>query len=112
MSSIDRKQEQALTRFYEENIVPLGRANGMEFLDHSPPSSAESYLLARPRERMSRDDFVLKLGDERQAAPTLEARWAQTPLRGLGRRLFRLTRSFFPTVEEKSELSAAIYEMF
>ena len=112
MSSIDRKQEQALARFYEEHIVPLGRANGMAFLDHSPDSSAESYLLARPRARMSHDDFVLKLSDARLAGPTLDARWDQTPLRGLGRRLLKLTRSFFPKVQEKGGLSAAIYEMF
>jgi hypothetical protein len=61
---------------------------------------------------MERGDFVLKLGDERQAAATLEDRWARTPLRGLGRRLLGLTRSFFPDVEEKSEISSAIYEMF
>jgi hypothetical protein len=112
MSWIDRKQEPALVRFYVENIVSLSRSNGMEILDHSPGSSAESYFLARPRTRMSRGDFVLKLGDERQAVPTLEAQWAQTPLRGLGRRLLKFARSVFPKVEEKAELSAAIYEMF
>jgi hypothetical protein len=112
MSSIDPKQEPALVRFYEENIVPLARASGMEFLDHSPGSSSESYFLARPRTRLSREDFALKLADEKQAIATLEAQWAQTPLRGMGRRLLRFTRSYFPKVQEKTEISAAIYEMF
>jgi hypothetical protein len=112
MSSTDQKQHAALVRFYEENLGPLARAHGMEFLDHGPAPGAASYFLTRPRPRMSRSDFVLKLGEEKQAAQTLEDHWVQTPLRGLGRRLLRLTRSFVPKVGPKSELSAAIYEMF
>src|SRR5262245_55958172 len=87
MSSIDRQQGLALERFYEDNVVSLARRHGMEILDRSPDPSAASYLVARPRTRMSPSDFVLKLGDERQAAQTLDAQWDQTPLRRLGRRL-------------------------
>jgi hypothetical protein len=112
MSSIDPKQESALVRFYQENIVPLARANGMEFLDRSPGSSSESYFLARPRTRLSREEFVLKLADEKQAIATLEARWVETPLRGMAKRLIKFTRSYFPKVQEKTEISSAFYEMF
>jgi hypothetical protein len=41
----------------------------------------------------------------------LDAHWAGTPLRGLGKKILKLAR-YFPEPEEKTELSSSIYEMF
>lgn len=111
MSSTDRRRTEALTRFYEGYILPLSRTNGMEVLDHSPPRAALSYFIKRTRTRMTRADFEVKLGDDRQLAQTLESQWSGTPLRGLGKPIIKLVRRL-PETEEQREMSASIYEMF
>lgn len=110
MNSTDRQQTEDLTRFYEAEILTRSRANGMEILDHAPPRSAPSYFIDRARTRMAKSDFEVELGDEKLINQTLEAQWAGTPLRGLGKPLARLACRL-PEEPEK-ELSASLYEMF
>jgi hypothetical protein len=65
----------------------------------------------RERTRLGRQDFELTLGDPDQAAGTLERAWAGTRLRGLAKPLLKLAPSF-RDVEERSEISSFVYEMF
>lgn len=110
MSSIDPKQSKALTSFFEAAVLPLARASET-ILDHAPKAGSASYFLRRPRTRLTRGDFELKLSDERSLAKTLDAQWAGTPLKGLGRAVAKLTRAF-PETQVKAELSSSFYEMF
>lgn len=110
MSSIDPKQAKALTSFFESAIVPLKLAPG-EILDHAPKTGSTSYFLKRPKTRLTREDFQVKLSNERDLTRTLDDQWAGTPLKGLGKAIARLTRAF-PKTEVKTELSSSFYEMF
>jgi hypothetical protein len=110
MSSIDPKQTKALTSFFETSILPLGRGSG-EILDHAPKTGSSSYFLTRPKPRLSREDFVVKLANERALTRTLDDQWAGTPLKGLGKTIAKVTRAF-PEPQVKAELSSSFYEMF
>jgi hypothetical protein len=60
---------------------------------------------------MDRADFELRLGDESQAAATLERAWARSPWLKVVRPLMKVAQ-LFHDVEERSELSSSFYEMF
>ncbi len=111
MSSINPEQVRALTRFYEDYILPLSRRHRMEILDHTPPQSRASYFIKRTRTCLSRRDFEPSQGTKQVTSRMLDAHWAGTPLRGLGREILKLAH-YFPEQEEKAELSSSIYEMF
>ena len=110
MNSIDQKQTKALIKFYERHLLPLQEAPETKEI---PPQSADgnTYFIPRKHTRMRKQDFELRLADERQAAESLEDMWVGTPLSGLGKKLLKLSRRF-PRVEEKAEVSSLIYEMF
>jgi hypothetical protein len=110
MSSTDPKQTKALTSFFEASILPLGRGSGT-ILDHGPKIGSASYFLKRPKTRLAREDFQVKLSDERTLARTLDDQWVGTPLKGLGKAIAKLTRAF-PETQVKAELSSSFYEMF
>jgi hypothetical protein len=60
---------------------------------------------------MDRADFELRLGNEREAAATLEHAWARSPLRNVVKPLMKVAR-LFHDVEARSEPSRSFYEMF
>jgi|GEM_PF-3509557 hypothetical protein len=111
MSLIKQKQIEVLTNFYKQEIVPLSNIYADSILDYACPDSNESYFIKRSNTRMTKQDFELKLADEQQAAKTIDSKWAATPLKGLGKKMLKLT-PYFLKVKEKSELSSSIYEMF
>lgn len=111
MSLINQKQIRVLTKFYRKEIVCLSDLYADKILDSVSPDSDESYFSKRSDTRMTKEDFELKLADEQQAAKTIDLKWAATPLKGLGKKMLKLT-PYFLKVKEKSELSSSIYEMF
>ncbi len=112
MSSIDDKQKKLLVELYEEHILPLAAHPETASVDHPPkPAGADSFFVVRARTRLEKEDFEVRLGDEEQVVATLERMWAGTPLVELPRALMKLTRHFQKS-EEKSDVSAFIYEMF
>jgi hypothetical protein len=111
MFSISNTQANALTHFYGRHVLRLAQAPGMDQLEHAQPDAPNTYFVSRPRQQMSAEDFEVRLGDEGQAAQTLEQAWAGTPLQGLGRELIRLVR-YFPPAEQQATVSSFIYEMF
>ena len=46
---------------------------------------SRSSFVSRKRTRLTREDFVVKLSEERAIARTLDDQWAATPLKGLGK---------------------------
>lgn len=111
MASTNPKQAAALTQFYRKRILRLSTIREMDWLEHGEPESEASYFVPRERQEMSPQDFVLGLDDEHSAGETLERAWASSPLAGTGRDMIKLVR-YFPPVEEESQVSAFVYEMF
>jgi len=113
MSSIDPQQARLLNRFYDRYLRPLSEARRRTVASRIQPpcGSGSSYFVERPRTRLGRRDFELRLGDQHQAARTLEQAWAETPLRNLAKPLMNLAPAF-QDVEECSEVSSFVYEMF
>jgi hypothetical protein len=113
MSLIDPKAARALNRFYDGYLHPLSlaRQRAAASRAESAPTSVSSYFVQRSQTRLSRRDFELHLGDEHEAARTLEEAWSETPLRDLAKPLMKLA-PMFQEVEERSEVSSFIYEMF
>lgn len=111
MSSISDDQKKVLDQFYDAEVIPVSEKAAAEVLLFKPKDSDASYYSSRPNTRMTKADFELRLADEVQAGETLDEMWKDGPLDGLGSKMMKL-RSHFPVVEEKSELSSFIYEMF
>lgn len=111
MSSIDEKQRRLLLEFYEEHVLAL--TGHPETANLEPPrrGDEESFFTVRPRSRMHREEFELKVANEAQVIETLEQMWSCTPLAALPRPLMKLAKHFQER-EEKAEVSPFIYEMF
>jgi hypothetical protein len=113
MSSIDPRQARILNQFYDSYLRPLSAKPRHAAVAKAPPPRdvGSSYFVQRGRARLSRREFELRLGDQHQAARTLEQAWAGTRLRGLAKPMMRLAPAF-RDVEDRSEISAFVYEMF
>jgi hypothetical protein len=113
MSSIDPKQARLLDRFYDGYLRPRAEAGWRVAVTWAgpPPEPGASYFVRRPRTRLGRSEFELDLGDPHRAAGALERAWAGTPLRDLAKPLMKLAPAF-QDVEERSEVSSFVYEMF
>ena len=111
MSSTDDKATEALTKFYEKHILPLAAHPETAHLEDPRRADAESWYHRRERPAMSKSDFEFRLGDEKEAAETLRRYWAGTPLAEITEEMMALAEHF-QAREEKSTVSAFIYEMF
>jgi hypothetical protein len=112
MSSTDPQQARILNHFYDSFLRPLSETPTQAAAKTQPSrDSGSSYFVKRRQTRLSRRDFELGLGDQHQAASTLEQAWSGSRLRGLAKPLMRLTPAFRDT-EERSEISSFVYEMF
>jgi hypothetical protein len=113
MSSTDAsgRGRAALERFHARRILPLAQAPGWRTSETAPDPGLASYWLPRDGRTLQASDFELAMGDPREIARTLDARWRGTPLAGLGRLLVRLGRRFAGRAA-RSELSSDVYEMF
>jgi hypothetical protein len=110
---IDDRQKKMLVDFYEEHMLPLAAHPETASLEprRRDDSDAESFFVVRTKTRLERSDFEVRLADEEQVVETLERMWNGTPLASIPRPLLRLAKHFQKT-EEKSEVSAFVYEMF
>jgi hypothetical protein len=113
MSSIDPQQARILDRFYESYLRPLSETPRDAAVAQTwpPRDSGSSYFVERERTQLGRQDFELRLGDQHRAASTLERAWAGTRLRSLAKPLMKLAPAF-RDIEERSEISSLVYEMF
>lgn len=111
MSLTEDEKNRLLTGFFNQNIVRLHGAPGMDRLERGAPDSSNSYFVSRKTTQMRKEDFELALADENELAVTLEAFWQGTPLAGVGRELGNLAVRF-RSEKPKSEVSSLIYEMF
>lgn len=111
MSSIDDKKRKILVEFYETHVLPLAAHPETARLEPSRDGEADSFYYVRPKTRLEKADFEVPLRDAAQVADTLSRMWSGTPLAAVARELLALTKQFDET-EEKSEVSAFIYEMF
>lgn len=111
MSSTEDKATEALKRFYERRILPLAAHPDTAHLEDPRRVHADSWYHRRERQTMSKADFELRLADPAQAAETLAAHWAGTPLAEITAEMMALSEHF-QARDEKSTVSAFIYEMF
>ena len=111
MHSIDEKQRNVLTKFYENHVLPLSEVPQMRQLQSRPQDSSNSFFVSREQTRMQRDDFELAIADEREIAKSLERLWTTTPLQGLAKKMMKLTRHF-ADMDQSDKVSSFVYEMF
>jgi hypothetical protein len=113
MSSTDPQQARILNRFYDSSLRPLSETPRHAAVAKTQPGrdSGSSYFVKRERTQLSRRDFELRLGDQHQAASTLEQAWSGSRLHDLAKPLMSLAPAF-RDAEERSEISSFVYEMF
>ena len=108
---IDVAQRRALEKFFRRVLLPLGEDPQMPPFPAGSQTSPDSYFVVRAAPTLGREDFELKTADETQVTETLTHQWAQTPLEQIIKPMLKLCRRF-PEVQEKSEVSSFVYEMF
>ena len=107
MNSTDDEQTDELRRFFDRHIRPL---HGRLDLDLRGRSEG-SYFRRRCGLPPERSDFHIPLGEPEEIARTLDARWKDTPLAGMGKKLIRLSQ-LFENESQGGDVSQYIYEMF
>ncbi len=89
------------------NIRPLATEQGFP----KPNLEQESYYVIREWEPLTAQNFEISLSEQNKIATTLDKFWQKSPLLGFGKKIAQLTKKF-PDIQEKSDVSSSVYEMF
>jgi hypothetical protein len=111
MSLIDKKQEKALVKFFQANIQPLATEQNIREGFPKANVEEESYYVCRDWKPLTRQDFEISLSDRQKITTSLDKFWEKSPLLGFGKKIAQLTKKF-PNIQEKSDVSSSVYEMF
>ena len=114
MSSIDDRNEARAAAFFDDVLLPLGRAlqEQSALVTDVAPAGAESYYT--PVAAFARADFEASIGGEGEAlANALIKVWSGRPfLHALARQLAELGATFEPPPAQTADVSPFVYVMF
>lgn len=103
------KQEKALTKFFNNEILPLHQKMGKTVL--SGDKEKESYFIVRERKTFDKKNFELSLGNEKEIIAALESILDGTPLKPIAKKIMKL-KPLFKEIQQSDSVSPFIYEMF
>jgi len=111
MSSTEKQQTKRLIKFFHKNILVLATDAGSPASLEKEGASQDSFYVDRQWRPLGPEDFEIPLGSREETAATLDSFWEGTELAGLGQRIAGVSRHF-TDVQQKSDVSSFIYEMF
>jgi hypothetical protein len=115
----DAKTERAVSRFFEQQLLPLARRlkdDGVKLLDPGPEPGAASYYIKRSQPMMTRADFEQGgLSTPERAQAEMRAAWSTAlghPLAPLAPAVAQLACELRQQQTQSSEVSAFVYAMY
>jgi len=108
---IDSEDRTILTTFFKQRIVPLSEDLTIKEASNGRRESRDSFFVKRHSPSITAAEFELDLHDRDAFARLLEQHWQGRPLAPIAQELITLgTR--FEQLDEKSDVSQFVYEMF
>lgn len=108
---IDSEDRQLLTTFFKQRIVPLSQDLKIKTSSSARRESRDSFFVKRHSPSMTAGEFELNLRDRDAFAIELEKHWKDRPLQPIAKDLITLGKRF-EQLDEKSDVSQFVYEMF